>query len=489
MSTKSNKHANAEQKYYGDFSGGLNLSLPAEGLASNEMQLCENFEFDPSTGALRLRPGLALVGAIPGAVRNIVPVAGGSDALLIRGENNAMYRLEANSTPAACGTISGDGELSAAPWGDGDELVLCAGAHLYYYDGSFVTEVETSPEICDLCFVRDGRVGVVDSSGDRINYSGVGDCTNWQFMSAVSDDWTEMDAVWIEVGYKDGCDLVCVVPLATDLIVFKSPRGRPGAGRIYRVVGSYPDWEVKEAAQGSSAWNSASAQPTVSDVLFLTAEGVASLGTVSDYGDIKMNWPGRKVNPRIAKEICAECAMWRMPSASQMWVRTRAGSRIWVYSYNIGAWTRFVFSGRVADACDSGLARYAAVGNKVYKMDENVSDDDGTAFSGHIKMQTLRKLGMILVKQLYVGYASMAASVATMLINKHEVALTLGGQLGDLAEEDTDVAALDDDPLLSAASASVRARINIRTWDATAELVVTHGPFNLNAIGLEIAEV
>ena len=62
MATKSNKHANAEQKYYGDFSGGLNLSLPAEGLAANEMQLCENFEYDPKTGALKLRAGLVLMG-------------------------------------------------------------------------------------------------------------------------------------------------------------------------------------------------------------------------------------------------------------------------------------------------------------------------------------------------------------------------------------------------------------------------------------------
>lgn len=489
MATRSNKHSNAEQLYYGDFSGGLNLSAPAEGLAGNEMQRCENFEYDASTGALRLRPGLSLVGAIPVAVRNIVPVAGGSDALLIRGENNAMYRLEANSTPAACGTISGDGELSAAPWGDGDELVACAGEHLYYYDGSVITKVDSSPERCDLCFVRGGRVGVVDSSSDRINYSGVGDCTNWQFMDASGDEWSDMDAVWIEVGYKDGCNLVCVAPLTTDLIVFKSPEGRPGAGRVYRVVGSYPDWEVKDVAQGSSAWNHASAQPTVSDVLFLTAEGVASLGTVSDYGDVKMQWPGRKVNSRIAKEICSACAMWRMPSASQVWVRTKRGNRIWVYSYNVGAWTRFVFSDIVADACDSGLGRYVAIGNKVYKMDESVSDDDGTVFTGHVKMQTLRRLGMILVKQLYVGYQSMAASSAVMLVNKHEVELSLGGQLGDMAVSDPDVAALDDDPLVSAASASVRQRVNIRTWDATAELKVQRGPFNLNAIGMEIAEV
>jgi hypothetical protein len=493
MAVKSDKHANAEQIYYGDFSGGMNLSLPAEALEKNEMRVAENMEYDPSTGALKLRAGLALVGTLPSPIRNIAPVAGGSDAMLVRCTNNYMYRLKANSTPAACGSISGDGDLSCAPWGDGDELVLCAGKHLYYYDGSVVTEVASSPEKCDLTFVRNGRVGVVDSLTDAINYSGVGDCTNWQFASnGVDDPWTEADAISINVGYKDGCDLVCVAPLTTDLVVFKSPAGRPGAGRVYRVTGTYPNWEVKDVAQGSSAWNHKSAKPTTSDLLFLTAEGVASLGTVSDYGDVKMNWPGRKVNARISAEIGADCAMWRMPSASQIWVKSKAGNRVWVYSYGVGsggAWTYFNFPDALIDACDTGINRYVAIGSSVYRLDDTASDDNGKAFSGLVRMGAIRKMGMILLKQIYVAYSSMSVSSAKFNIEGYKIALPLGGQLGHVAANDNEAAALDDEPLVSATSAAVRTRVNIRVWDATAELAIDHGPFNLNAIGLEVVEV
>lgn len=104
-------------------------------------------------------------------------------------------------------------------------------------------------------------------------------------------------------------------------------------------------------------------------------------------------------------------------------------------------------------------------------------------------MQGIRKLGMMVIKQVYVAYTSMSASEAKLVVAGFKLPLPLGGQLGDLAALDTDVAALDEDPLLSSLSAAMRTRVNIRLWDATAELEVTRGPFTLTAVGLEVAEV
>ena len=491
MATKSNKHANAEQVYYGDFSGGLNLSKPAEALDKNEMQLCENFEYDQATGALKLRSGLVLMATLPSPISNIVPVAG-ADTVLIRCSDNKVYKLTNYSLSSSIGTITGSGDLSAVPWGDGDELVMCAGAKLYYYDGSAVSIVADSPARCDFCFVRAGRVGVVNESDDSLYFSGVGDCTNWQFESNGTEDvWTDADAISLQVGYKDGCDLVAVAPLTNDIIVFKRPAGQPGMGRIYRVTNNYPDWEVSDHSRGSSAWNHRSVATTTNDLLFLTAEGAASLGTVSDYGDIKMSWAGAKVNPRLAKEIGSACRMWKMAANSQMWVRTKASETVWVYSYGIGdgAWTTFKFPGSVTDACCIGSYRYVAIGSQVFRMDDMFGTDNGQAFTGKLKMQGIRKLGMTLIKQAYIAYDSMAESDAKMIIEGHQVDLPLGGQVNDIAYSDTDIAALDDDPLVNSVSSSMRTRVNIRVWDATAELRVEHGPFNLNAVGLEVAEV
>lgn len=491
MATKSNKHANAEQKYYGDFSGGLNLSLPAEGLAANEMQLAENFEYDAKTGALKLRAGLVLMGTLPSPVRDLVPVAG-ADAVLVRCDDNKLYRLDTYSLSGSLGVLSGEGRLSSVSWGDDSEVVLCAGSRLYNYDGSALAVVSESPSRNDFCFMRAGRLCVVDSSTDSISYSGVGDIHNWKFASDESGPWTDADALSLEVGYKDGCDLVAVAPLTSDLVVFKRPKDQPGLGKVYRVTGEYPEWQVKEHSSGSSAWNDRAWATTTNDLLFITAEGVASLGTVSDYGDIKMQWAGAKVNPRISREVGPECCMWKMGSHSQAWVRAKASETLWVYSYGVGqggAWTTFRFPGVVADACTTGSNRYVAIGSQIFQLDENFGTDNGQPFTGRIRMQGIRKLGMMVIKQVYVAYTSMAASEAKLVLEGYGLRLPLGGQLGDMAALDSDVAALDDDPLLSATSAAMRTRVNIRLWDATAELEVTRGPFTLTAVGLEVAEV
>lgn len=490
MATKSNKHGNAEQIYYGDFSGGINLSLPVEALAKNEMQLAENFEYDTKTGALKLRSGLVLMETLPTDIIDMIPVAG-TDAVLVRCSDKKLYRIDTYSMSGSLGVVAGDGRLSYVPWGDNAEVIMCAGARLYHYNGTTLSQVTESPARCDFCFVRAGRVGAVDSSSNTINYSGVGDVHNWQFESAEGDVWTDADAVSLEVGYKDGCDLVAVAPLASDLIVFKRPAGQPGLGKIYRVSGEYPNWTAPQHSSGSSTWNHRTWATTTNDLIFITAEGVASLGTVSDYGDIKMQWAGAKVNPRLAKEMSDVCCMWKMGGQSQLWVRVKSSADIWVYSYGIGegAWTTLKFPGVVADACTTGTNRYVAIGTQVFKMDEYFGDDNGQPFTGKIKMQGIRKMGMTLLKQLYVAYDSMAASSAKFIINGHEVDLPLGGQAGDMAATDEDDASEDDDDLLTATSASMRKRINIRTWDATAEVEVAEGPFNINAIGLEIAEV
>lgn len=492
MATRGNKHANAEQVYYGDFSGGINLSLPAEALQKNEMQVAKNFEYDQSTGAPKLRSGLVLMATLPGDIKGLAPVAG-AGALLVRCTDNNIYKLTEYTLSGVIGTINGNGDLSYAPWGEDDELVLAAGGKLSLFNGSTVSTVTESLPRNDFVFVKAGRVGTVNKESDEISFSGVGDITNWQFESnGVGDMWTDSDAISLSVGYKDGCSMVCVAPLTSDLMVFKCPQDQPSMGRIYRVTGDYPDWNVSDYSKGSSVCNHASTVTTTNDLLFLTSEGVASLGTVAAYGDIKMNWAGAKVNPRLAKEMDVEnCRMWKMATASQVWVRTKPSATVWVYSYGIrgGAWTTFQFPGVVADACCVGNNRYVAIGKQVFRMEESFGTDNGQPYSGLIKMQGIRRLGMTLLKQVYIAYDSMADSVAKMKIEGYEIGLPLGGQLMDVASEDDDVANLDDDPLLSSTSASVRQRLNVRVWDATAELEVTRGPFKVNAIGLEIAEV
>ena len=490
MATRANKHATAEQQYYGEFSGGLNLSLPGEGIGKNEMQIADNFEYNTKTGALKLRDGIVLMETFAQDIQDIIPVAG-ADALLVRLADNNVHRLDEYTLSGSLGTVLGSGKLSHTTWGDNSEVLMCAGGKLYHYNGTTLAVVSESPDRNDFCFTRAGRVGVVDSSSDTITYSGVGDIHNWQLEDIGGDTWNDADAVSIEVGYKDGCDLVAVAPLASDLVVFKRPQDQPGLGRIYRVTGNYPNWEVTQHSSGSSTWGHSTWATTTNDLIFIASEGIASLGTVTDYGDIKMQWAGAKVNPVLARELMSECRMWKMGGQAQLWVKTKPTGDIWVYSYGVGqgAWTKFKFPSPVIDACTTGTKRYIALANQVYRMDETFGTDNGQPFVGRVKMQSIRKIGMMVIKYCYVAFDSMADSEAELIIEGNRITLNFGGQLGDMVVSDTDVASEDDDYLLSSRSASVRTRMNIRVWDATAELKVTRGPFSLNAVGLEVAEV
>ncbi|MEA5034242.1 hypothetical protein [Cloacibacillus evryensis] len=494
MALKSNKHANAEEVLYKSFLGGINLSVPAEYVATDEMQQAKNFEYDPRTGALKLRAGLVLMGTLEYNITGLAPIAGTS-ALLARCENGKVYKLQEYTIAGPYATvIEGSGTLSYTLWGDQNELILCAGAGLYIYKASddTLTKLPNAPARNDFCFARDGRVVSVDTSTDTLKFSGVGDPDNWIMASTNDHQWTAADGVFIDVGYKDGCNMSACAPLTDNLIVFKRPDGQPGQGKIYRLTGSYPDWAVVDYSSGSSAWNHRSCATTTNDLLFITSEGVASLGAVSDYGDFKVSWAGAKVNPQLSKELSESCKLWKMPGAAQVWVSAKPSARVYVYSYGVGekgAWTTFEFPGYIADACECDGDRYIAIGKQIFKMDEAFGTDNGNAFNGHLKMQAIRRRGMIVLKYVYVAYNSMVASTASLFINGQTVDLPLGGQLYGSAYQDDDIAALDNDPLLASVSATVRRRVNIRCWDATAEIDVQNGPFGLTSVGLEVAEV
>lgn len=123
-----------------------------------------------------------------------------------------------------------------------------------------------------------------------LRFSGVGECDQWD-----DDVQSDNPALFIDIGYKDGMNIDAVVPLSRDLIIFKSPEDEPDKGTIFRLTGDYPDWAVLEAAHNTGTFGQKSVQAVGNDVFYITVSGVASLSSVSSYGDIKSQWPDRKV--------------------------------------------------------------------------------------------------------------------------------------------------------------------------------------------------
>lgn len=68
--------------------------------------------------------------------------------------------------------------------------------------------------VCDMVFQRSARLCTSLSGSDRLTLSAVGDRFTW----AVDDD-DKSKGAWLDVGYGD---IIAVVPLATDRLIFKN---------------------------------------------------------------------------------------------------------------------------------------------------------------------------------------------------------------------------------------------------------------------------
>ena len=92
MAILTGKHPNAQRVFYPGFDGGLNLSVPNESLAQNELKEALNVEFSNLTGALRVRGGLVWTGKFKRSISEAVPVFGGGGFLArIKGSSKAVY--------------------------------------------------------------------------------------------------------------------------------------------------------------------------------------------------------------------------------------------------------------------------------------------------------------------------------------------------------------------------------------------------------------
>jgi hypothetical protein len=502
MPKPATKHANAEIVTFSNFSGGLNLSKPAEFIADNEMRAADNLEFSANTGMLKIRGGITPVHTFPNPVTDIFPIAGENSMLVRSGAE--MYRFS-NGEVTKVGEVNGDLPGVYEFWGENKDLLMVFGGHLHIYDGKTVTRIQTegAPTKANTVVYRTGRVMVTQTQSDTIKYSGVGDPMMWK-------EDTDMDSVSLDIGYKDGCDMTAIAEMAGEILIFKCPEGQPEYGRIYRLQGNYPDWNIIPYAKGISAWNPNAVVNVSNNLLFITKEGLASLETVSEYGDFQQSWAGANVNPALLNTLTSQCRLWHIPSRGQVWLWDGKSGEVWVYHPQVGgAWTKFIFHGPVTAVSHINNNTYIAIGNLLYGMNDFYSKDQlekpesesgagsGTeseseghtiSITGKWRPKTLIRRNQILVKSVTAGYISSINSSAVMKVEGLKMLLPITAK-GDIAALDTDIAALDTDPLVPFQSSIIRQRCNIRKWEITPEIEITNGTFNLSFVSLEIAEV
>ena len=201
------KHQNQFQIVHADFSGGLNTSTSVDGIAENQLARATNVEVDHATGKLKTVAGtidvLKFENLLGAAYDDI------NRKLLLFDADKKVYAFDfkANTTSDELGTLSGELYPICTSWEDG--LLIASGGKLQYFNGAELVTLN-SPTATSVC-IQAGRVLVTDTN--NLYLSSIGDETNW-----IEDANIDSSAKFLEIGYKDGGELVCMVSLPSGVL-------------------------------------------------------------------------------------------------------------------------------------------------------------------------------------------------------------------------------------------------------------------------------
>ena len=489
----SNFHKNAQRIFYPAFDGGLNLSVPPESLQKNELKEAINVEFSPSTGAMTVRGGMVWSGRFDSGIDRVVPVAGRRGFLVRRKGRRTLQYFRWNYIWTVSGELTGNGEISIAAWGD--EYLVASGGKLQKFTDDPMPKLETiagSPEECRLVFVR-GACAVVVSGDDTLSFSAIGEPERWE-----NDPSDESSGQFVDIGYKDGMKINAVIPLSRDLIVFKSPKDEPDKGTIYRLTGDYPDWAVLEVAHNTGTFSQKSIQSVANDVYYITVSGVASLSSVSSYGDIKAQWPDRKVSPALTPLLDDTAELWNVPVKQQLWVLPSKGAKeLWIMDYTRGIWTKFQFPKTIIHAAGVDNALYVFTEQDLYRVEDGylvdeLKDEGKLEITAYMRMGTLLTGKQLLVKGVFASFGLMPGTRAELWLGKFCMRFSGGGSPDYIydAPNDTQKACEDYDPLYpTGGTLTSRRQCIVRDWAITPEVKIFGGGCALSTMGLETAEV
>ena len=495
----SNKHSNAQVKFYSTFNGGLNLSVPSESLASNELKEALNLEFSPLTGALRVRGGLVWTARFDREIYNVIPVPGRRGFLVdsvFEGYRPDYFRW--NSTWKVDGLyIPHYGiKASAVTWNEYGDLLIASGQRLQHFSDKTmppkILEISDSPTDCRFVFIREGRVGVV-SGTNTLRFSHIGDYLKWD-----NDPDDESTGQFIEVGYKDGMAINAVVPLSKDLIIFKSPYNEIDKGTIWRLTGEFPNWQLLEVARNTGTFSQDSVQVVGNDVFFLTTSGLATLSSVTSYGEIKTSWPDTKVSSALIDLIDDSAQLWNVPVKQQLWIQpSKNEKKIWVFDYAHGIWTKFEFPGKPIYAAGIDEKLYIFIGKDLYNVHDYYIQDDmkdtgKKIIQAKMKMGTILNSWQTLIKGAFASFELWPECDAKLILNKFKMPFKVGGTQDYIYDppNDTQYASEDDDPLFPDGSVlTSRRKCIVRDWSIDPEINIQGGGCSVSTVGLEIAEV
>ncbi len=413
---RSNKHQ-MQQVTLSPLSGGINVAVPPEQIGETDMQECQNMWYERDTQRLVGRGGLQLVSTYDSAIKSLHYdiESNTSFVFLSSGDGYSVTLADVESNRRNIGKVTGAGKVRCCRFGS--DLFVASGDVLQYYEfgaSSKLMTVENAPK-ADIVFYRFSRLAVAKTgNSSRVTFSSTGDAKS-------SVAWTENSAdqsysQWLDVGYKDEGYIMDVVPLATDMIFFKS------SGKCWQLVGDADpsSWQVYTAASKTDLTTQftagACATNIGNEVVFLSLRGLKALSTTQDYGNIAASEIGDKFNKLITRSQYMP-ELYDMRRHKTLMIRSTTDKTTWVaYNYAMNAATVLKFAVQVEAILETKDDVYVAAGNNLYLWDDKVTTDDGVAIDYIVKPRDIVGSDKMLVKAIDTKLSSDHAGTATVAI-------------------------------------------------------------------------
>ena len=445
------KHNTYRELNIGPLNEGLDYSQDETSISEQALSKCMNWEYDYQTGKLRTVPGLTrlfdagddidslyyfddegififTIGTslyksdlatkikIGTITANVEPMyAQFNNCLLIASGGKLQKYVKPGRVSAwSAGAIISQGDM-IKPIVDNGQIYVATTAGTgglveptwnttlngYTTDGTAIwqtkeslTEVN-SPD-SDIVFIRMGRVVVSKKGSDYVTYSAIGDETNYTINGTV-----ESDAQNFGVSLQDSMDISCIVPLSSDLLIYKRGEWSNMAGRI---IGEPLDFVFKEVSRNAYCNNRFSGVQAANDVFFLGHEGFKNMSNVVDYGDIKQIDAGIKINKWLIGRIdYDDSRLWVVPSKRQIYIRSQYDQYITIFHYFNNAYTIRAFNGVLTGLVDNKGSVYISKGHYISKLDTFSSKDDNIQIISELRTKTYKFSREVLIQRLVLS--------------------------------------------------------------------------------------
>ena len=394
------KH-NATQYVFNDFSGGINVMSEGDLIAQNEMQECQNFYFLGYQRSLTARGGLSkplvtFPEDIMGTYYDI-----DSNTFLVFLRDRSIYQVPTlHVAPVKVGKLTGDKRPICAKFQN--RIWIASGDKLQSYNFAEENSVQTGPNapVCDIVFDRGARLCAARTGTDRILLSGVGDGEQWN-----TDDNDASTGAWLDIGYGDSADIIAVVPLATDLLILKNN------GMIYQLTGDkeVPSWVVYRIATQTDAIGRNATEAVGNDVVFVSRQGMKTMSTTMDYGNIAQGDLGEKWNILVTSGLY-EPALFHLRRRKLLLIQPKEKNRALIaYNYAVRAATTLKFPIPITAVNETMDRLVISSGKHLYEMDEENLKDGDTPIEFRLRPKDLISTEKILV---HAVDSSMAATQA-----------------------------------------------------------------------------